>query len=280
MLLTGLLPRSPFASSSADPHRGLWSVDLVSEIVIVVDSVSCWQLMMVVDHDRGGSWWWWWTTIEVAADDGGGPRSRWQLMMVVDHNRGGSWWWWWTTIEVAADDGGGPRSRWQLMVDPATVDNDCGRWWILIVDYDHIRTAWYIIFLLRSSSITDINPSVLWPSVILQSVYSIKAVNTLISLMSSVTRDIYSLVSVLGDGSSHVSLRFLPSSPVQGFSSLTLVEGSGQRTSHLVKDSETNWDLWIWALLIRFDWLIDLLQRVNLTWSHRFSFTVVMETRT
>ena len=70
----------------------------------------------------------------------------------------------------------------------------------------------------------------------------IKAVNTLISLMSSVTRDIYSLVSVLGDGSSHVSLRFLPSSPVKGFSSLTL-EGSGQRTSHLVKDSETNWDL-------------------------------------
>ena len=66
----------------------------------------------------------------------------------------------------------------------------------------------------------------------------IKAVNTLISLMSSVTRDIYSLVSVLGDGSSHVSLRFLPSSPVKGFSSLTLVEGSGQRTSHLVKDSE------------------------------------------
>ena len=71
----------------------------------------------------------------------------------------------------------------------------------------------------------------------------IKAVNTLISLMSSVTRDIYSLVSVLGDGSSHVSLRFLPSSPVKGFSSLTLVEGSGQRTSHLVKDSETSWDL-------------------------------------
>ena len=70
----------------------------------------------------------------------------------------------------------------------------------------------------------------------------IKAVNTLISLMSSVTRDIYSLVSVLGDGSSHLSLRFLPSSPVKGFSSLTL-EGSGQRTSHLVKASETNWDL-------------------------------------
>ena len=44
----------------------------------------------------------------------------------------------------------------------------------------------------------------------------------------------------LGDGSSHVSLRFLPSSPVKGFSSLTLVEGSGQRTSHFVKASETN----------------------------------------
>ena len=32
----------------------------------------------------------------------------------------------------------------------------------------------------------------------------------------------------------HVSLRFLPSSPVKGFSSLTLVEGSEQRMSHLV----------------------------------------------
>ena len=81
----------------------------------------------------------------------------------------------------------------------------------------------------------------------------IKAVNTLISLMSSVTRDIYSLVSVLGDGSSRVSLRFLPSSPVKGFSSLTLVEGSGQRTSHLVKDSETNWDLWICPIQIEFE---------------------------
>ena len=78
--------------------------------------------------------------------------------------------------------------------------------------------------------------------------------------MSSVTRDIYSLVSVLGDGSSHVSLRFLPSSPVKGFSSLTLVEGSGQRTSHLVKDSETNWDLWILALLTQCD-LMNWLNR-------------------
>ena len=99
----------------------------------------------------------------------------------------------------------------------------------------------------------------------------IKAVNTLISLMSSVTRDIYSLVSVLGDGSSHVSLRFLPSSPVKGFSSLTLVEGSGQRTSHLVKDSETNWDLWIWDYTNKI-WLIVwkylLLWSWWTNWSH------------
>ena len=42
----------------------------------------------------------------------------------------------------------------------------------LTIDYDHNMSAWYTTRLLRSSSITDINPSVLWPSVILQSVYS------------------------------------------------------------------------------------------------------------
>ena len=54
-------------------------------------------------------------------------------------------------------------------------------WWLLTRDYDHINTAWYIIFLLRSSTITDINPQLFYKVFIL-----LKAVNTLISLMSSI----------------------------------------------------------------------------------------------
>ena len=27
-------------------------------VIIMADPLSCWHLIMVVDHDRGGSWWW------------------------------------------------------------------------------------------------------------------------------------------------------------------------------------------------------------------------------
>ena len=89
MLLTWLLPRSPFALSSADPgprlrpHRGLWSVDR-----------------------NGGS------SIMLASDSGGGPRSRWQLLVDPD---GGSGQWLWTI--VASDRDGGSWSCWLLTMD-------------------------------------------------------------------------------------------------------------------------------------------------------------------
>ena len=74
-------------------------------------------------------------------------------------------------IALASDNGGGPRSRWILR----DRDGSWSWWWILIVmdpDLDGGSWSWTLITtrLLRSSSITDINPSVLWPSVILQSV--------------------------------------------------------------------------------------------------------------
>ena len=62
MLLTWLLPRSPYVLSSADPTS--WIMIYGSRIrdrtggSSMADSVSCWHLIMVVNHDRGGSWWW------------------------------------------------------------------------------------------------------------------------------------------------------------------------------------------------------------------------------
>ena len=94
-------------------------------------------------------------------------------------NNGGS------CIVLASDSGGGPRSRWQLMMDPyggtgqwlwtivaSDLDGGSSSWWLLTIDYDCSRTAWYTIFLLRYSTITDNNPSIHWPSVMLQNVYS------------------------------------------------------------------------------------------------------------
>ena len=125
MLLTWLLPRSPFALSSADPgprlqpHRGLWSVD-------------CNGRSSMADY--------------------GPPRSWWQLM--VDPN-GGSGQWLWTIM--ASDLGGGSWSCW-----------------LLTIEYDCSRTAWYIVFLLGSSTVTDNNLSIHWPPVVIQNLYSYK----------------------------------------------------------------------------------------------------------
>ena len=64
------------------PHHGLWSVDRVSEIVIIMaDPVSCWHLIVV--HDRGGSWWW--------------------ILILVDHDCG-----LWTIVAFDFDGGSWP----------------------------------------------------------------------------------------------------------------------------------------------------------------------------
>ena len=56
MLLTWLIPRIPFVLSSratAVATSWIMMVDRVSEIVIIMaDPVSCWHLIVVVDHDR------------------------------------------------------------------------------------------------------------------------------------------------------------------------------------------------------------------------------------
>ena len=100
MLLTWLLPRSPFALSSADPGpqqwplRGWWSVDRLSDIAMMDPADR-------ILYRAGGSWYkwrilfragilkWWWTTIEGAADDG--PEWR-QWTMTVDYSGIRSWW--------------------------------------------------------------------------------------------------------------------------------------------------------------------------------------------
>ena len=80
--------------------------------------------------------------------------------------------WWWTTIEVAAD-GGSWWQQWAMTVDYSGIRS----WWriMIVMAADHrlwcSRTPWYIIFLLRYSTITDNNPSIHWPSVILQNVH-------------------------------------------------------------------------------------------------------------
>ena len=113
-------------------------------------------------------------------DHNGGSSMADSVSWLADRdNKGGSF------IVLASDNGGGPRSRWQLMVDPnggseqwlwtiVASDLDRGSWscWLLTIDYDCSRTAWYIVFLLRYLTITDNNPSIYWPSVMLQNVYS------------------------------------------------------------------------------------------------------------
>ena len=108
---------------------------------------------------------------------------------------------------------------------------------------------------LRYSTITDNNPSI--------HVTLINAAKTFILMMFSFTLDIYCTSVRPGRGIPHMwlSLRFLRSFyPVKsGFSSFSLlllrVKGRGCHT--LLKPYETNCDLWIWAIQIKFDWLID-----------------------
>ena len=134
MLLTWLLPRSPFALLSADPRPGMWlHIGLWWWItyqrsyggfcIVQADSDNNdGSFIVLADGDNNGR-----SCIVLASDSGGGPRLRWQLMVDPD---GGSWQWLWTM--VASDRDGGSWS-----------------WWLLIMDYDYNKTAWYTIFLLR-----------------------------------------------------------------------------------------------------------------------------------
>ena len=102
----------------------------------------------------------------------------------------------------------------------------------------------------------------------------INAAKTLILIMFSFTLDIYCTSVRPGRGIPHMwlSLRFLLSFYLlKGFfSSFSLlwlrVKGRGCHT--LLKPYETNCDLWIWAIQIQFDWLID---------NHRSILTTLMD---
>ena len=104
-------------------------------------------------------------------------------------------------------------------------------------------------------------------SVILQLFFkmftSINAAKTLILIMFSFTLDIYCTSVRPGRGIPHMwlSLRFLLSFYLlKGFFSsfsLLLLRVKGRGCHTLLKPYETNCDLWIWAIQIQFDWLID-----------------------
>ena len=92
----------------------------------------------------------------------------------------------------------------------------------------------------------------------------INAAKTLIFLMFSFTRGIYCTSVRPGRGIPHMwlSLRFLLSFYLlKGFFSsfsLLLLRVKGRGCHTLLKPYETNCDLWIWAIQIKFDWLIDM----------------------
>ena len=120
------------------------------------------------------------------------------------------------------------------------------------------KTAWYTIFLLRYSTITDNNPSIHLPSIMIHRVYSNQCCKYphlsdvlfyrwhLLHYCPSWERD-PSHVAL-----SEVSTFFLPVKRFfSSFSFLLLrVKGRG---------CHTLCDLWIWAVQIKFDWLIDWL---------------------
>ena len=160
-------------------------------------------------------------------------------------------------------DPNGGTGQWLWTIVASDLDGGSWSWWQLTIDYDYSRTPWYTVFLRRYSTITDNNPSIHWPSVILQNVHPINAAKTLILIMFSFTLDIYCTSVHPGRGIPHMwlSLRFLLSFYLlKGFFSsfsflLLRVKGRGCHT--LLKPYETSCDLWIWAIQIKFDWLID-----------------------
>ena len=149
------------------------------------------------------------------------------------------------------------------------LDGGSWSWWLLTIDYDYNRTPWYIVFLLRYSTITDNNWLIDWiirQFIDLQLFFKmftpINAAKTLILMMFSFTLDIYCTSVRPGRGIPHMwlSLRFLLSFYLlKGFFSsfsLLLLRVKGRGCHTLLKPYETNCGLWIWAIQIKFDWLI------------------------
>ena len=170
-------------------------------------------------------------------------------------------------IVLASGGGGGPRSRWQLMMDPY---GGTGQWlWTIVASnggswsWGQLTIDWLqqdsLIYILRYSTITDINNNRLF----FKMFTPINAAKSLILIMFSFTCDIYCTSVRPGRGIPHMwlSLRFLLSFYLlKGFFSsfsLLLLRVKGRGCHTLLKPYETNCGLWIWAIQIKFDWLID-----------------------
>ena len=158
------------------------------------------------------------------------------------------------------------------MVDP---DGGSGSWrWILMVDHDRGGCWPWTMITTRLLDIqyvyTDTRPLLTIIHHPLTFHYATVfilfiAANTHIFLMFSFTRGISCTSVRPGRGIPHMwlSLRFLlsfyPVKRVLSCSfSLLLLRAKGRGCHTLLKPYETNCDLWIWAIQIRFDWLIHL----------------------
>ena len=180
-------------------------------------------------------------------------------------------------IVLASGGGGGPRSRWQLMMDPC---GGTGQWLWTIVASDGGSWSWgqlTIDWLQQDSLIYSVPPpqildrysllTIIRQFIDLQLFFKmftpINAAKNLILIMFSFTLDIYCTSVRPGRGIPHMwlSLRFLLSFYLlKGFFSsfsLLLLRVKGRGCHTLLKPYEMNCGLWIWAIQIKFDWLID-----------------------
>ena len=132
---------------------------------------------------------------------------------------------------------------WLWTIVASDLDGGSWSWWLLTIDYDYNRTAWYAIFLLRYSTITDNNPSIHWPSVMLQTVYSNQFCKYpyLSDVLHYTWHLLYFCPSWERDPSHVVFL---------GCFSLLLLRVKGRGCHTLLKPYETNCDFWIWAIQI------------------------------
>ena len=162
-------------------------------------------------------------------------------------------------------DPDGGTGQWLWTIVASDLDGGSWSWWLLTIDYDYNKTASYTIFLLRYSTIIDNNPSIHWPSIMLQNVYS----NHLSDVLHYTWHLLHFCPSWERDPShvalSEVSTFFLPVKRVFSSFSLLLLRVKGRGCHTLLKPYETNCD--IWAIQIKFDWLIDwnsLTHRISL----------------
>ena len=120
------------------------------------------------------------------------------------------------------------------------------------------KTAWYTICLLRYFTIADNNPSIHWPSILLQSVYSNQCYKY--PYLSDVLHYTWHLLHFCPSWErdpSHVALWgfYVLFTLLKGFFStftLLLLRVKDRGCHTLLKPYETNCDLWIWAIQIQF----------------------------